>query len=128
MHLTTKDVAKIKKLFPAKNAADERRRIALAIGEWEKIIGTRNGTWRDLGNTFSAGDMFQQDCIDESTNTTVYLTLMQNMGWFKYNSVAGDKRGEHLPAWDSNWEVPRSDQTDHADRLTDSHCKLVRQF
>ena len=80
------DTIRIKKLFPARNAQAERRQIARAIGEWEKIVGRRTGTFRDTGDSYS-GDPFQQDCVDESTNTTVYLALMQQMGLLKFHTV-----------------------------------------
>ena len=66
---------------PAQSARQERQQIALAIAEFEKIIGSRTGTDRDKARLFEyMGSPGQLDCIDESTNTTVYLMILKKHG------------------------------------------------
>lgn len=105
--LTDNDVARIRKLFPAKSPEAERTQIAKAIGEWEKIVGPRTGTTVDVGNNYS-GDMFQQDCVDESTNTMVYLTLMDQMGLLKFHSVNAPQ--SRAPLFSGRWGPHRTAQ------------------
>ncbi|HEY8964011.1 MAG TPA: hypothetical protein VIN59_06070 [Alphaproteobacteria bacterium] len=105
--LTQRDIASIKKLFPAESPVAERKQIAKAIGEWENIVGHKTGTYRDTGNSYS-GDMFQQDCVDESTNTTVYLTMMQDMGWLKFHTVNAPQ--SRAPLFSGNFGPHRTAQ------------------
>ena len=62
----------------ADTAEDERRGVAYAIGWMETRVGNVIGTKDDRpGMDFSAsGDPTQQDCVDEATNTTSYLTVL----------------------------------------------------
>ncbi|MBU6235894.1 MAG: hypothetical protein KGQ41_08615, partial [Alphaproteobacteria bacterium] len=43
---------------------------------------------RDVRDTYIQGGMFQQDCVDESTNTTTYLRLLEMKGWLKFHTVS----------------------------------------
>ena len=72
------------------SAAEERRAIAAAIAVLEEAVGRRIGTSSDTpGLAFiAAGDPTQQDCIDESTNTTVYLKLLTDDGLMRLHEVA----------------------------------------
>ena len=72
------------------DAAAERRAIAAAIALIEEIVGRRVGTATDKGGIalIAAGDATQQDCIDESTNTTAYLLLMVQDGLIRHHRVA----------------------------------------
>lgn len=87
---------KLKKLFsPApKSAKSERLKIAQAIGIFETDIGAMTGTANDYHGTFRLYQTdapstrnFQQDCVDESTNTTIYLSLLNQMGFLKFHNV-----------------------------------------
>lgn len=75
---------------PAPDPASERADIARAIATIEQIVGKRIGTASDRGGIqfIAAGDATQQDCIDESTNTTSYLLLMQQDGLLRWHRVA----------------------------------------
>ena len=42
--------------------------------------------------------------------------------------VARDQRGEDIPAWHGDREIPGRDQPDHADRVAQRHAELVRHF
>lgn len=73
---------------PPTTAAQERSSVALAISRFEQISGPRTGTDRDLGGTFpGAFRAGQMDCIDESTNTTTYLQLLDGAGLLHWHTV-----------------------------------------
>lgn len=76
------------------NAEQERKRISKSIAIFEKYIGEQTGTSADLMGTFKPFTRkknkplkFQQDCVDESTNTTIYLALLQKKGWIKFHDI-----------------------------------------
>lgn len=87
------DITEIKSIFKkvAKDAsaAEERRAVAYAIGWMENRVGKAIGTSVDRpGMDFKAsGDPTQQDCVDESTNTTSYMLVLQNNGLLKHHTV-----------------------------------------
>jgi len=79
------------------SAAEEREKIAQAIAGFEKTIGAVTGTEADKYGTFRIlqesdnkkyDPRFQQDCVDESTNTTIYLLLLDQMGLLHYHAPA----------------------------------------
>ena len=75
---------------PAPDARIERGRIAMAIGILESVVGRKAGTSKDRGGTFNAfsgNDQF--DCYDETTNTSVYLTLLARAGYLKWHRLEG---------------------------------------
>jgi len=73
----------------AVNAADEREQIRRAIAETERITGTLAGTSHDIGGDLAGFSTFepQMDCIDESSNTTTYLTLFELAGLLRWHNV-----------------------------------------
>ncbi len=76
---------------PAATPAVERERIRRAIALLESIAGPMTGTAHDKGGTFAGfGQTGQMDCIDESTNTTIYLTMLQKYGLLRWHNV-GDR-------------------------------------
>ena len=87
---------------PAASAEIERGRIAMAIGILETAVGPKAGTSADQGGTFNAVSGNNQfDCVDETTNTSVYLTLMARAGYLKWHKLEGwAGRGMLL---DGNW-------------------------
>jgi hypothetical protein len=78
-----------KKIEKSDTAKEERRAVAYAVGWMESRVGMAIGTDKDrAGMDFAAsGDPTQMDCVDESTNTTSYLLVMQNNGLLKYHTV-----------------------------------------
>jgi hypothetical protein len=90
---TPKDMADISKLMSSTRKADtpheERRAVAYAIGWIERRVGDAIGTKDDrAGMDFAAsGDPTQQDCVDEATNTTSYLTVLANNGLLKHHTL-----------------------------------------
>lgn len=68
----------------------ERDKISKAIQIFETDIGNITGTKNDKRGTFRlyqddapSTKNFQQDCIDESTNTTIYLGLLEQLGYLE---------------------------------------------
>ena len=70
--------------------AEERRAIAYAIGLMERQVGAAIGIRDIAGMQWTAsGDPTQEDCIDESTNTTSYLVVLQSNRFLRYHTVEG---------------------------------------
>jgi hypothetical protein len=75
----------------ATSAAEERRQIAEAIAWLEIAVGSKIDALDDRGGNlegFSASGN-QLDCVDESTNSTTYLTMMEKAGFLKFHRVDG---------------------------------------
>ena len=73
----------------ARSAAEERRAIAYAIAWIETKVGNDIGTAKDRPSIDIAGsgDPSQMDCVDEATNTTSYLLVMERHGLLKFHTV-----------------------------------------
>jgi hypothetical protein len=88
---------------PANNAATEREQIALAIAQMERFVGSKTNTNDDLPGTFEAlfQDLsHQMDCVDEATNTTVYLKLFRERQWITFHQEkARINRGFFFNGW-----------------------------
>lgn len=75
---------------PAPDAATERANIAVTIGAFESEVGARIGTAEDVGGTFEGFAMpGQLDCIDETSNTTTVLELLDGAGLLVWHEVRG---------------------------------------
>ena len=88
LSLTSAEWQKISQHFqPAAQSAEaERLQIADAIAKFEQIIGIKTDTTADKAGLFeSMGSYGQLDCIDESTNTTTYLLILQKQGLLKWH-------------------------------------------
>ena len=85
---------------PAAAPSEEREQIRTAIALFETAIGTATGTASDKGGTFPGfGQAGQMDCIDESTNTTIYLRMLQKYGLLRWHSVADRATRWSLFSW-----------------------------
>lgn len=87
-----KDIDEITKLMRRTKRADtpfeERRAVAYAIALIEKKVAAKLGIKDRAGMEFrGTGDPTQQDCVDEATNTTSYLLVLQSNGLLKYHTV-----------------------------------------
>ena len=73
----------------ATNATDERQQIANAISYLEIEVGKKINTLDDRGGNLEGfiAEGNQLDCVDESTNSTTYMTMMQNDGLLKFHQV-----------------------------------------
>ena len=90
LQLSEQEWGKIRSFFePAAITADkERMQITAAIAEMEAMVGIKTGTQNDLPENFSGLGLYGQlDCIDESTNTSVYLTMMQADNLLRWHRV-----------------------------------------
>lgn len=85
----------------ANSAEEERTQIANAIAEFEQIIGIKTDTSHDKAGLFeSMGSYGQLDCIDESTNTTTYLLILEKQGLLKWHQPMNHvTRGFFLFGW-----------------------------
>lgn len=79
----------------SESSSDERTSLAEAIGHIETIIGKQTNTEFDLGGTFNIylnhnkGKSEQMDCIDESTNTLLYLRIIEQHQKLIWHDVIG---------------------------------------
>lgn len=95
---------------PARDAAEERARVARAVGLIERLVGPLTDTAHDKAgdlNGFGAPGS-QMDCIDESTNTTTYLRMLQAEGLLAFHR-AGEPQGRGwfvtgFPHWTASLE------------------------
>lgn len=90
VRLDENDWSKVDAVFhsPATSAADERARIAIAIGIMEVLVGPQSGTRADTGrNQHSGNRVGQLDCVDEAVNSTTYLRLIEGRGLLRYHDV-----------------------------------------
>ncbi len=70
-----------------KTAAQEREKLKTVIGLFETQIGAMTGAAQDRAGTYGTLGPYQQDCVDESTNTTAYLMMLQNHGLLRFHTV-----------------------------------------
>lgn len=93
--LNQADWAPVQQLFSEElnSAADEREKIAQAIGLLEYIVGFKIGTSADRAGTFDNADYpGQQDCNDEAINTTTYMRLLKQHGYIRFHTIEDLKR------------------------------------
>lgn len=97
--------AVMKKTRKADTPAEERRAVAYAIGWMERHVGEVIGTKADRpGMDFTGpGDPTQQDCVDEATNTTSYLLVLQHNGLLKHHTVGTPFSKGNILLGISNW-------------------------
>ncbi len=83
------DWSELESIFtpPSRDAAQERARISMAVGWFERKVGAINGTAEDIRGTFEEFGEKQHDCVDESTNTTIYLSLMDQQGFLLFHRI-----------------------------------------
>ncbi|RMG06368.1 MAG: hypothetical protein D6731_25910, partial [Planctomycetota bacterium] len=78
---------------PSRDAAQERERVSLAVALFERAVGPLAGTAEDKGgwkgNFEGAGTPGQQDCLDESANTTTLLGLLLRRGHLRFHRPLG---------------------------------------
>ena len=73
---------------PANNPEGERKQISKAISLIEKIVGEKVGTHTDLGeNVYKYYDQGQMDCVDETINTSLYLSFLKEGGALRWHDV-----------------------------------------
>jgi hypothetical protein len=89
VELNKHDWKKIEKAYgkKAKTAEEEREKIARTIGVFEQIVGPITGTQDDRPGTFEKTGRGQQDCVDESTNASVYMMLLDQKELIKFHTI-----------------------------------------
>jgi hypothetical protein len=111
VELNAADIARITTLFEPvpQNAAQERAIVALAIGEFERIVGAKTGTSTDRPRAaMFDNDPSQLDCVDEALNTTLYLTLLNALKLLRFHVPdLPAHRGDGITAWLHNTGVLR---------------------
>jgi hypothetical protein len=75
--------------FKPRTAEEERERLRWVIARFETSVGVVTGTSADVPGTYWGLGDDQQDCSDESTNTTMYLLMLQSHNLLRYHSVGG---------------------------------------
>ena len=71
------------------SAAEERARVADAVADFERLVGTKTGTADDLGGTWPGFLLDGQlDCVDETLNTQTLLRLLAADGLLRWHRVA----------------------------------------
>jgi hypothetical protein len=101
-----KQIAEVmKKTRKADTAFEERRAVAYAVAWMENYTGNSIGTKDDRpGMDFNgSGDPTQQDCVDEATNTTAYLLVLERNGLLKYHTVGRPFSRGNILLGVSNW-------------------------
>ncbi len=120
LKLTAEEWQKVATIFdkPAINAEQERQLIAMGVAKLESIVGEKIGTSKDLAGTFFAGHLSgQQDCNDESINTTTYMRLMRQAGLLKWHEIEDTRtRNFFFNGWPHSSAVIRD---------TDSHQQFA---
>jgi hypothetical protein len=87
VQLSAGDIADLRRVLSgSRTPAAERTAIGRAIALMERKVGPVAGTSRDRGGLDPlTPEEGQQDCIDESTNTTQYLVLFDDLGLLKFH-------------------------------------------
>lgn len=71
----------------------EKQQIRQAIALIERYSGAIAGTDLDIGGNYNGEDLpRQQDCIDESTNTFQFLSVLQQKGLLRWHEVVPKQR------------------------------------
>lgn len=87
--LSAEDRRAIKAVFTPRPATPDKERMAVAqaIGVFETRVGEATGTDSDIRGTFRKLGPRQLDCVDESTNTTIYLSILQESGLLRFHEI-----------------------------------------
>lgn len=91
IHLSDSQWSTITALFspPVNNAVQEREQIKRAISLFEIMSGEQAGTSTDRAENYVVnGVNGQLDCIDEATNTTVYLRMLSDSNLLLFHQQA----------------------------------------
>ena len=84
--------------------AEERRALAYAIAWMERRVAPTVGTASDRTSIDlrGSGDPTQLDCVDEATNTTSYLLVLDRHGLIKHHAVDRPLAKDSLTRW-THW-------------------------
>jgi len=77
----------------AQSPSQEKQQIRHSIALMEQFSGKMVGTEQDQGGNYNGEDLpFQQDCIDESTNTYQYLLALQHRDLLRWHQLGLKQR------------------------------------
>lgn len=80
-------------LADAADAAAERDAVAAAVGRMYRIAGGQSPIRGDrAGNFLDGGADGRMDCIDHSTTTWRFLSMLESRGWLRFHHVAAPAR------------------------------------
>jgi hypothetical protein len=84
--------------------AEERRAMAYAIGWMERRVAPTVGTATDRPSMdfIGSGVSSQQDCVDEATNTTSYLLVLDRHGLLRHHTVERPFAKDSISRW-THW-------------------------
>lgn len=84
--------------------AEERRAIAYAIGWMERRVAPAVGTATDRPSMdfLGSGDRSQQDCVDEATNTTSYMLVLDRHGLIRHHTIERPFAKDSVRRW-THW-------------------------
>ncbi|PPE79842.1 hypothetical protein C3941_12230 [Kaistia algarum] len=98
VRLSGGDLATLRRMLASGSGSPSAERAAIGrADQWfERLAGRQTGTSKD-----GAKDVYQLftppseiDCVDEATNTTTLLNLIQSRGWLRHHKVGSiDRRG-----------------------------------
>jgi hypothetical protein len=88
----------------ADTPAEERRALAYAIAWMERRVAPTAGTATDRTSIdlSGSGDPTQLDCVDEATNTTSYLLVLDRHGLIRHHTVERPLAKDSLTRW-THW-------------------------
>jgi len=85
-------------------APEERRAMAYAVAWMERRVAPAVGTASDRPSMdmLGSGDESQQDCVDEATNTTSYLMVLDRNGLIHHHAIERPYAKDDLSHW-THW-------------------------
>jgi hypothetical protein len=84
--------------------AEERRALAYAVAWMERRVAPAAGTASDRPSMdmLGSGDTSQQDCVDEATNTTSYLMVLDRNTLIRHHAIERPYAKDDLSHW-THW-------------------------
>ena len=97
---------------PADTPHEVREQIGTAIARFVTVVAAITGTANDKGGNWPGfGLARQMDCIDESTNTTIYLRMLHKYGLLRWHSVEEPSTRWSLFSWVHSTAVIREHES-----------------
>lgn len=121
VNFSSQQLDSIRVLFTnAATQGAERSAKANAIGVFERFASEQTPTWRDKGGIVNDDGVDGcMNCIDHSTNTTMYLDLLEQLGLLRFHTVL--KRVERAPLiFNVHWAAHILDITTRQEYAVDS--------
>ena len=105
----------IKRIFNHNESAkQERNNIKLAIAKMELIVGSLTNTYNDKAENITDEESnHYMDCIDESINTSLYLTMMKEDKLIRFHHIEDrENRGYFFNGWPHTTAVVKEIHTE----------------